>query len=94
METNNSFAVRSRFKDSVDFIGWYVNKSFQLLKIPKNDAYRNYIAYHEGWKNYKNYKNNPKVIILAKRVKETANTYKKQLIQCQKQLDKKKYVIF
>ena len=94
METNNSFAVRSRFKDSVDFIGWYVNKSFQLLKIPKNDAYRNYIAYHEGWKNYKNYKNNPKVIILAKRVKETANTYKKQLRQCQKQLDKKKYVIF
>ena len=93
-ETNNSFALRSRFKDSVDFIGWYIDKSHKILKIPKNDVYRNYIAYHEGWKNYKNYKNNPKVIILAKRVKERANTYRKQLIMCQKKLDRKKYIIY
>ena len=93
-ETNNSFATRARFKDSVDFIGWYVDKSYKILKIPKNDAYRNYIAYHEGWKNYQNYKNNPKIIILAKRVKDQANIYRRQLKQCQKQLDKKKYIIF
>ena len=93
-ETGNKLATRARFKDSVDFIGWYVNKSFELLKIPKNDPYKNYIAYHEGWKNYKNYKNNPKVIILARKVKEQANTYRKQLIQCQNRLDEKKYIIF
>jgi len=93
-ETNNSFALRSSFKDSVDFIGWYIDKSHKILKIPKNDVYRNYIAYHEGWKNYKNYKNNPKVIILAKKVKERASTYRKQLIMCQKKLDRKKYIIY
>ena len=87
-------ATRARFKDSVDFIGWYINKTEKLLKIPKTDVYRQYIAYHEGWGNYKNYKNNGKVIILAKRVKEQANQYRKQLTQCQKRLNRNKYIIF
>ena len=34
-ETNNPLATRARFKDSVDFIGWYINKTNKLLKIPK-----------------------------------------------------------
>ena len=93
-ETGNSLATRARFKDSVDFIGWYVDKSEKLLKISKKDAYKQYIAYHEGWGNYKNYKKNKKVIILATRVKEQANLYRKQLTQCQKRLDKNKYIIF
>ena len=32
-ETKNSFATRARFKDSVDFIGWYVNKSFEISSV-------------------------------------------------------------
>ena len=52
-ETVNKLATRARFKDSVDFIGWYVNKSHKLLKIPKNDAYRHYLAYYKGWGDYK-----------------------------------------
>jgi len=83
-ETNNRLATRVRFKDSVDFIGWYMNKTEKLLKIPKTDAYRQYIAYHEGWANYKNYKKNKKVIIFAKKVKDQANKYRKQLTKCQK----------
>ena len=43
-ETGNKLATRARFKNSVDFIGWYVNKSHKLLKIPKNDAYRLYLS--------------------------------------------------
>ena len=35
-ETGNKLAVRTRFKDSVDFIGWYTNKSSTILKISKN----------------------------------------------------------
>ena len=93
-ETNNRLATRARFKDSVDFIGWYMNKTEKLLKIPKTDAYRQYIAYHEGWANYKNYKKNKKVIIFAKKVKDQANKYRKQLTKCQKRLNKKKYIIF
>ena len=93
-ETNNKLATRARFRDSVDFIGWYTDKTEKLLKISKKDAYRQYLAYHEGWGNYKNYKNNQKVIILAKKVAEQANKYRKQLKKCQKRLNKNKYIIF
>jgi len=37
---------------------------------------------------------NNKVIILATRVKKQANLYQKQLAQCQKKLNKNKYIIF
>ena len=69
-EQNKPLALRTRFKDSVDFIGWYTNKSSKLLKIRKNDAFKQYIAYHEGWENYKNYKKNEKVISYKKKVKK------------------------
>jgi len=93
-ETNNPLATRVRFKDSVDFIGWYTNKTEKILKISKKDSFRQYIAYHEGWGNYKNYKKNSKVISLAKRVEKQSNKYRKQLLDCKKRLNKNKYIIF
>ena len=93
-ETGNKLAARTRFKDSVDFIGWYTDKTESLLKISKKDAFRQYLAYHEGWGGYKNYKNNQKVIVLAKKVEKQSNKYKAQLQDCQKRLNKNKYIIF
>ena len=93
-ETGNKLATRARFKDSVDFIGWYTNKSESILKISKNDPFKQYLAYHEGWGNYKYYKKNKKVIRLAKKVEKQSNIYKKQLINCKKSLNKNKYIIF
>jgi hypothetical protein len=93
-ETKNKLAIRTRFKDSVDFIGWYTNKTEKILKISKNDAFKQYVAYHEGWGNYKNYKKNQKVINLAKKVSKQADIYKNQLKKCQKNLNKNKYIIF
>ena len=93
-ETGNKYATRARFKDSVDFIGWYTSKTEKILKISKEDAFKQYIAYHEGWGNYKNYKNNKKVINLANRVKKQSNIYKKQLSDCKNSLPTNKYIIF
>jgi len=93
-ETNNKLATRTRFKDSVDFIGWYTNKTEKLLKISKKDAFRQYIAYHEGWGNYKKYKEKPKVILLAKKVQQQSGKYKNQLNKCSKSLNRKKYIIY
>ena len=93
-ETGNKFATRSRFKDSVDFIGWYTNKTEKILKVSKKDAFRQYIAYHEGWGNYKNYKKNKKVINLAKKVENQSNIYKQQLSECKNSLSTSKYIIF
>ena len=86
-ETGNKLATRVRFKDSVDFIGWYTHKTQSLLKISKKDAFKQYIAYHEGWGNFKYYKKNKKVIGLANKVK-------KQLFDCGSSLNKNKYIIF
>jgi len=93
-ETGNKLATRTRFKDSVDFIGWYTDKTESILKISKKDAFRQYLAYHEGWGGYKNYKNNQKVIVLAQKVKKQSDKYKAQLQDCQKRLNKNKYIIF
>ena len=93
-ETGNKLATRARFKDSVDFIGWYTDKTESLLKISKKDVFRQYLAYHEGWGGYKNYKNNQKVIVLAQKVKKQSDKYKAQLQDCQKRLNKNKYIIF
>ena len=93
-ETGNKLATRMRFKDSVEFIGWYTNKTENILKIPKKNAFKQYIAYHEGWVNFKNYKKNEKVIKLAKKVKKQSDIYKKQLLNCKKSLNKNKYIIF
>ena len=73
------------------FLNWLVNST---IKIPKNDAYRQYLAYYKGWGDYKNYKKDKKAIIYAKSVKDLANDYRKQLTMCQKNLDKNKYIIF
>ena len=94
LETGNKFATRTRFKDSVDFIGWYTNKTEKILKVSKNNAFKQYIAYHEGWGNYKNYKNNKKVIGLANKVENQSNIYKKQLSNCRNSLSTSKYIIF
>jgi hypothetical protein len=93
-ETGNKVASRARFKDSVDFIGWYTNKSKSILNISQKDAFKQYVAYHEGWGNYKYYKKNKKVINLAKRVEKQSSIYKKQLSQCSNSLNKNKYIIF
>jgi len=93
-ETGNNYALRSRFKDSVDFIGWYTNKTEKILKIPKSDAFKQYIAYHEGWGAYKNYKSKQNVILLAKKVESQSRKYKKQLRKCSNSLTTRKYIIF
>ena len=93
-ETGNKLATRIRFKDSVDFIGWYTNKSESILKISKKNAFKQYLAYHEGWGNYKNYKTNQKVILLANKVKIQSDKYQLQLKKCTNKLNRKKYIIF
>ena len=95
-ETDNPLALRTRFKDSVFFIGLYINKTNKINKVPYDDPYRQYLNYYLGWGSYSNqaYKTDKKAIILAKSVQKKSKIYKSQLKECQKSLDKKKYIIF
>ena len=94
-ETSRPLALRTRFKDSVMFIGWYMKKTQKINKIPLNDAYRQYLNYYLGWGNYakKVYKNDKNAILFAKKVQSQSKIYRKQLLECEKNL-KNKYIIF
>ena len=95
-ETNNLLALRTSFKDSVMFIGWYIKKTNKINKVPLNDSYRQYLNYYLGWGNYakKIYKKDKNAVIYAKSVQKKSKIYKNQLKECQKSLDKKKYIIY
>jgi len=87
--TGNSGADRDDFEDATDFIGWYGNYSQRTLGISKWDAYNQYLAYHEGhggWKR-KTYNKKPWLIKVAKKVKNKAAIYSRQLKRCKDDLD-------
>ena len=95
-ENEKPIALRISFKSSVDFVGWYFWKTNKINKISLNNAYSLYLNYYLGWSNYakKTYKTDRKAIIFAKSVEKQSKIYKNQLRECQKSLDKKKYIIF
>ncbi|MBM5786337.1 MAG: lytic transglycosylase [Pelagibacterales bacterium] len=93
-ETDQKYALRISFYDSVDFIGWYINKTNEILKISKNDYFKQYVAYYEGWGNYKNYKKSKVAIPYAKEVEKMAIKYREQMSQCKSQLTTSKFIIF
>ena len=95
-ETNNPLALRTRFKDSVMFIGWYMKKTSKINKVSITDPYRQYLNYYLGWGAYakKTYKTDKKAILFAKKVEQQSKIYKSQLRECQESLNKRKYIIF
>jgi hypothetical protein len=89
LKTGKKDARRDNFSDAIDFVGWYANQSNLRSKISKTDAYRQYLAYHEGHGgfNKKSYEKKDWLISIAKKVESKSNTYKSQLSQCREQLD-------
>ena len=73
-----------------------IKKTNKINKIPLNDSYRQYLNYYLGWGDYakKAYKTDKKSIIFAKSVEKQSKIYKSQLRECQKSLDRNKYIIF
>jgi len=90
-QSHNYGAKRTNFNDSIDFVGWYINKSTNLASIPKTDPYNQYLAYHEGWTGYRNgsYKEKQWLQRVASEVVVTADRYKQQLRGCEGSLNKR-----
>jgi len=88
--TGRHWADRDDFDDVADFIGWYGSLSHRELGISKWDAYRQYLAYHEGQGGFKRktYKKKPWLIKVARRVEARARRYAAQLKGCEDSLDK------
>lgn len=89
-------ADRDDFDDAVDFVGWYNHQSYKQLGIKKSDAYRLYLAYHEGHGGYKrkSYQKKSWLLKVAKKVERQAIRYKKQLQGCEKRLQSGGWWIF
>lgn len=87
-ESGYLFPRRNRFKYAADFIGWYNNKTARQLRIPRNDAYNMYLAYHEGRGGYVkgSHKDKPEVLEAAKKVAKLAYTYDQQIEECRDDL--------
>lgn len=90
-ETKNYAARRTNFDDSMDFVGWYMSKSTRLAKIPLNDPYHQYLAYHEGWTGFRkgSYRNKQWLMRVASEVASTADNYRQQLNGCEASLHKR-----
>ena len=82
-------ADRDDFGDAIDFVGWYNHQSYQRNKIPRNDAYRLYLAYHEGHGGYArgSFRNKDWLVRVARKVDQRADRYTKQLAGCRKRLE-------
>lgn len=87
--TGNDGAERDDFAAAVDFVGWYARQSQAELGIPPRDAYRHYLAYHEGQGGYArgSHRQKPWLLSYARHVQETADRYQRQLQDCRAELD-------
>ena len=82
--TGNYNADRKNFADASDFIGWYVDGSYRLLKIEKTDVYNHYLAYHEGKGGFqkKSYNKKKWLLDVAKKVENQAKEYSDKIKKC------------
>ena len=89
-EAGSGFSDRDDFGDAIDFMFWYMHKTYQKNGVSKWDARNQYLNYHEGHGGYSRgtYKNKPWLIGVAAKVDRRASTYAAQYGQCKKQLDR------
>ena len=83
-ETGRRGADRDDFADSADFIGWYMHGNARVNGVPVNDAYNQYLAYHEGKAGYArgSYRNKAWLPTVARDVEAWAAVYEQQLRTC------------
>jgi hypothetical protein len=88
-KTDQWSADRDDFTDAVDFIGWYNSRTIKRTGIKSHDAYRLYLAYHDGAGGYLKgtYKKKPWLMKVSRKVDRRAKMYNRQLIQCRSTLD-------
>ena len=81
-------ADRDDFGDAIDFIGWYNYQSYKRSGIRRDDAYRLYLAYHEGHGGYNRgtYRSKSWLTGVARKVDNRAGTYGKRLRTCEEDL--------
>ena len=83
---------RDDFDDVIDFVGWYCDRSYKRCSISKKDAYNLYLAHHEGHGgfNKRTYRDKKWLQEAARKVRDRARTYSRQLNGCLGKLEERK----
>lgn len=91
--SGNFGADRNKFKDAVDFVGWYHAKTVVKNGVKPNDAYHLYLAYHEGRGGFSrgSYKGKPWLQKVAKKVSSKALSYQTQYGSCRQVLKESRW---
>lgn len=84
--TGRRFARRTDLGDATDFMGWYMNESYERLGISLTDARNQYLAYHEGQTGYArgSYRSKSWLLRVASNVESRSDMYRGQLQSCGK----------
>ena len=87
-EAGNLLSRRNEFDDSIDFIHWYMHKTWTVNRVPKTDAFNQYLNYHEGQGGFRrgSWKNKSWLISVARKVERRAAAYQTQLAGCEEDL--------
>lgn len=82
-------ADRDDFADAIDFVGWYNHQSQRRNGIARDDAYRLYLAYHEGHGGYERgtYRGKDWLQGVARKVADRSVRYGRQLDGCRERLE-------
>ncbi len=88
--TGRGGADRDDFGDVADFIGWYGQVIQRATGVAKTDAYRLYLAYHEGPTGYRRgtWKRKSWLVQVARKVDARARRYQAQYSGCRERLGK------
>lgn len=89
-DTGRRWGDRADFADAMDFMGWYIDKSYRYNKVSKSDAYHQYLNYHDGWGGYKKktWEKKPWLTKVARKVEKRSNRYKAQYAICKDDLSR------
>lgn len=85
-DSGNLDANRRSFSDAADFVAWYGAQSNRRNGVALDDAYGQYLAYHEGWGGYAegSYRGKDGVVAAAESVSRNAARYRAQLDRCER----------
>lgn len=79
--------IRSRmnFKDSAEFVAWYLSKCAKSANINPNDAANLYLCYHEGVNGFKkkSYRSKTWLVEKSKSIASNASASKRELFDCE-----------
>jgi hypothetical protein len=89
-ETGNRWSDRDDFADAMDFVQWYIDKSYRVNGVAKTDVYAQYLNYHEGWGGYRrgSYRSKTGLGRVARKVEARAGRYATQYAGCRDELER------